>query len=540
MTTGDEDKASIKDIENVLAESSEDQNELKRDFKPHQVFMFSIACAIGTGLVISTGTSLVRGGPGSTLIAYLLIGAAVFFVMTALGEMAAFLPMNKGFSGYASRMIDPALGFATGWNYFLKYIVSTPANLTACGLIIQYWRPDLNVAIWVTVFGVVVILTNVIHVRHFGELQFWLSIAKVAIMAVLIIGCLVVALGGTPSHKRTGFTYWNDPGAFAHYLADGPKGQFLGWWAAMVKTCFAYTGTEVVGMTFGETPNPRKNIPRAVKQTFYRIVVFYILSVIVLGMAVPYNDPELLAATKKSTSGAASPFVVAFNLGGVRAMGGFINASLLVFTFSAASTDIYCSSRSIYGLAKDGQAPKIFAKALDNGTPLFAIAFSSVFVGLGYMNASKDAGQVFDYLVSLITIFAILNWIAILTSYLGFRRAIKAQGISVESLPFVGWLQPYGAYYSLFISLLVLVFSGYDAFIPTFKVDQFILKYLGTVIFVGNVVAWKLVKKTKMHRPEEVDLVTGRRQFEEIETADDHRWNESWWKNVGAKLRLRK
>lgn len=127
---------------------------------------------------------------------------------------------------------------------------------------------------------------------------------------------------------------------------------------------------------------------------------------------------------------------------------------------SSQYSDIYCSSRSIYGLAKDGQAPKIFAKALDNGTPLWAIAISSVFVALGYMNASKDAGQVFDYLVSLITIFAILNWIAILTSYLGFRRAIKAQGISVKSLPFVGWLQPYGAYYSLFISLLVLVFSG--------------------------------------------------------------------------------
>lgn len=158
-----------------------EQNELKREFKPRQVFMFSIACAIGTGLVIGSGTALSRGGPGSLLIAYLMVGAAVFFVMTGLGEMAAFLPMNKGFGGYASRMVDPAFGyvvsstfvvcgsranmiessFATGWNYFFKYIIATPANLTAAGLVIRYWRPDLNVGIWVAVFGLVIIVINV-------------------------------------------------------------------------------------------------------------------------------------------------------------------------------------------------------------------------------------------------------------------------------------------------------------------------------------------------------------------------------------------
>ncbi|KAL2673759.1 hypothetical protein Neosp_012203 [[Neocosmospora] mangrovei] len=507
-------------------------NELKRDFKPHQVFMFSIACAIGTGLVIGSGSGLSRGGPGSLLIAYMVIGLTVFFVMTALGEMATFLPMNKGFGGYATRMVDPAFGFATGWNYFLKYIIATPTNLTATGLILQYWRPDLNVAIWITVFGVLIITVNVLHVNSFGETEFWLGLCKVLIMTTLIISTLVVALGGGPNHDRSGFRYWQDPGAFAEYLAEGAKGRFLGWWACMVQACFAYTGTEVVGMTFGETPNPRKNVPRAVKQTFWRIAVFYILGILVLGMAVPYNSEKLIGATKQATSGAASPFVVSVSMAGVGVFPDFINGCLLVFTLSAASSDIYCSSRSLYGLAKDGQAPRLFAKARENGNPIYAVAAASVCIALGYMNASKSSSTVFGYFVSLVTVFAVLNWVAILITHIRFRQALKAQGIATSDLPYEGFMQPYGSYFALFISILIIIFNGYDAFIPHFKVDVFILKYIGTLIFIGNITWWKIVHKTTFWSAETVDLATGRREFEERESPQDEEWNGGLRKKV--------
>ncbi|EEU35582.1 uncharacterized protein NECHADRAFT_52388 [Fusarium vanettenii 77-13-4] len=507
-------------------------NDLKRDFKPHQVFMFSIACAIGTGLVIGSGSALSRGGPGSLLIAYMVIGLTVFFVMTALGEMATFLPMNKGFGGYATRMVDPAFGFATGWNYFLKYIIATPTNLTATGLILQYWRPDLNVAIWITVFGVLIITVNVLHVNSFGETEFWLGLCKVLIMTTLIISTLVVALGGGPNHDRSGFRYWQDPGAFAEYLAEGAKGRFLGWWACMVQACFAYTGTEVVGMTFGETPNPRKNVPRAVKQTFWRIAVFYILGILVLGMAVPYNSEKLIGATKQATSGAASPFVVSVSMAGVGVFPDFINGCLLVFTLSAASSDIYCSSRSLYGLAKDGQAPRLFAKARENGNPIYAVAAASVCIALGYMNASKSSSTVFGYFVSLVTVFAVLNWVAILITHIRFRQALKAQGIATSDLPYEGFMQPYGSYFALFISVLVIIFNGYDAFIPHFKVDVFILKYIGTIIFISNVTWWKIVKKTTFWSAETIDLAIGRREFEERETPQDEEWNGGLRKKV--------
>ncbi|KAF2666119.1 hypothetical protein BT63DRAFT_377025 [Microthyrium microscopicum] len=500
-----------------MVESHEEatSDELHRDFKPRQVFMFSIACAIGTGLIIGSGSALAAGGPGSLLIAYIAIGIAVFFVMTALGEMAAFLPMNKGFGGYASRMVDPAFGFATGWNYFFKYIIAAPTNLTAAGLIIQYWRPDLNVGIWVAVFAIMAIFINCLNVRWIGEVEFCASVVKVVVLVTLILTCFIISMGGNPHHQRTGFGYWNEPGAFAEYILKGPKGRFLGWWACMCQACFSYTGTEVVGMTFGETPNPRKNVPRAIRQTFWRITVFYVLAIVVVGMTVPYNSKELVKATSKSTSAAASPFVVAILLAGIHTMPGVINAGLLIFTLSAASSDIYCASRSLYGLARDGQAPEITGRTLKNGSPVFAVATASVFMALGFLNSSKSASTVFGYFVSLVTPFSVLNWMAILLSHLSFRRALVVQGIPLKALPYTSWMQPWGSYYALFIAFLVLIFNGYDAFVGKgFVARTFVLKYLGPVLFGLNCAWWKLYKRTKRVKAADMDLITGRQEDE--------------------------
>ncbi|KAL4875268.1 amino acid permease/ SLC12A domain-containing protein [Aspergillus karnatakaensis] len=495
-----------------LATVDNGHGELQREFKPRHVMMFSIACAIGTGLVIGSGSALSKGGPGSLLVAYISVGIAVFFVMTSLGEMAAYIPMSKGFGGYATRMIDPAFGFATGWNYALSYIMATPTNLTAAGLVVRYWRPDLNVGIWIAVFAVVIITINVLPVKNFGETEFWLGLCKVIVMTILILTCLVIALGGGPNHHRTGFEYWKNPGAFSEHLVDGPTGKFLGWWACMVQACFAYTGTEVVGITFGETPNPRKNIPRAVKQTFWRIASFYVVGVLVLGMVVRSDDDQLLGATQQSTSAAASPFVVAINIARIPALPDIINASLLVFTLSSATSDIYCASRTLYGLAKDNQAPRFFAKTLKSGNPIVAVGAAATFIALAFMNASKSASTVFDYFVSLVTIFAVLNWIAILVSYLHFRRALTAQGVERSALPYAGPLQPYGAYYALGVCFLIMVFNGYDAFIPRFTASTFVLKYLGIALFGLNWVGWKLYKRTVYWKAEEVDLVSGQRR----------------------------
>ncbi|KAM0332331.1 hypothetical protein ACHAQA_002608 [Verticillium albo-atrum] len=490
---------------------------LRRDFKTRQVNMLAIAGAIGTGLIIGSGTGLSRGGPASLLIAYMTTGSIIYFVMTALGEMASFLPSDQGFNGYATRFVDPALGFATGWNYFFKYAIVLPNNLTAAGLIIQYWRPDLNVAIWVTVFAVVVISINVLQVGGFGEAEFILSSIKIITLVTVMIVCLVVSLGGAPAHGRVGFGYWNNPGAFAEYLYTGGLGRFLGFWACIVQACFAYTGTEVVGAAFGETPNPRRNIPRAIKQTLWRICVFYIIGVLTLGMAVPYDDERLVGATKAKTSAAASPYVIAMALGGISVLPHIVNACLLVFVISAANTDIYVGARTLYSLAKDGHAPKIFLYTTEKGVPMYGVIVTSLFCLLAYMNVNESASTVFGYFVSLVTVFGTINWINILLSYVGFRRGMKAQGIDRSELPYRGPLQPYGAWFALILTILITFINGYNAFMPHFKMANFITCYIGVVIYLVNILGWKLLKGTKRVKGHQMDLVTGRREFEEME-----------------------
>ncbi|KAL3479569.1 amino acid permease/ SLC12A domain-containing protein [Aspergillus californicus] len=470
--------------------------------------MFAIPCSMGTDLVIGSGTALTRGGPGSLIIAYTLIGICVFFIMTAMGEMATYSPMSKGFSGYASRYAHPAIGFATGWSYFFAYIIATPTNLTAAGRIVHYWRPDLNVAIWVTVFAVIVILINALQANTFGEWEFILSCVKLVIITMLILCCFIISAGGSPNGETIGFKYWHDPGAFGQYLLEGPKGYLLGWWACMIQDCFAYVGTEVVGMTFGEARNPRKTILVAIRQTFWRIIGFYVIGVWSLTMAVPYTNDQLVGYTEKSTSAAASPFVIAISLAGIKVLPDIVNAGLLVFVLSASGSDIYCASRSIYGLARDGQAPKIFARTLKNGVPIWSVAVASVFCLLGYMNAAKSTSTVFKYFVSLSTIFAILNWFSILASYLNFRRGLRAQGINLEGTSYTGILQPYGAYYSLAITVLVTIFYGYDGVIPKFKADTFILKSIGIIVYVGNFCFWRFYKRTRFVSPAHMDLST--------------------------------
>ncbi|VUC32438.1 unnamed protein product [Clonostachys rosea] len=486
---------------------------LRREFKERHVSMIAVAGAIGTGLVIGSGTALVRGGPASLLIAYCLIGGVVFFIMTALGEMATMLPMEKGFAGYATRFVDPALGFATGWNYFFKYAVVTPNNLTAAGIIIQYWRPDLNVAIFVTLFSVVIVVVNLLHVSFLGEFEYWLSMIKILVMTMLMLACFVISLGGSPSGQRIGFSYWNNPGAFGSYLVEGSTGRFLGLWACMVQACFAYTGTELVGVAFGEAPNPRKTIRKAVRQTLWRIVFFYVVGAIVLGMSVPYTNDRLIGGTKQKTGAGASPFVIAVQISGIPVFHHVVNASLLIFVLSAANTDIYIASRTLFGMARDHQAPKIFSRVNGRGVPIFGVIAISLFCSLAYMNAAKDSSTVFGYLVSLVTIFGTLNWISILVSYIQFTRGMKAQGLSRDTMPYRGPLQPYGAYVALFVTICIVSFNvkaGYNAFIPTFNSTMFVLSYVGVVLYLLNIFVYKIWKKTKGVDLNEMDLTTGR------------------------------
>ncbi|KAL9039044.1 MAG: hypothetical protein Q9180_002765 [Flavoplaca navasiana] len=495
---------------------------LHRGLRSRQITMIAIGGAIGTGLIIGTGSALAKAGPLSILISYSIVGFIVYMVMCALGEMATYLPIQSGFTGYAARFCDPALGFSLGYTYWFKYIIVTPNQLTAAALVIQYWVPreKVNPGVFIAVFLVAIILFNYLGIRYFGEIEFWLSSVKVLTIVGLLILSVILVLGGGPDHDRKGFRYWKDPGAMKTLYGTGDTGRFLGLWSTFVTATFAYLGTELVGVTVGEAQNPRRVIPRAIKLTFWRIVVFYVLSVLLIGMLVPYNSPRLAFATKKATTGAsASPFVVAMIESGISGLPGFLNACILIFVFSAANSDLYIATRTLYGLAKEGNSAKIFARTDSRGVPIYSLGLSAAIACIAFLNVADDSREVFTYFVNLVTIFGLLTWISILVTHIYFVKARQAQGIEKHQLAYTAPFGLPGTYFALGFCIVIAIFKNFDVFIhvpdreggENFDYVNFITGYLGIPLYLGMIFGYKLLNpKSKGWTPMTADLYSGK------------------------------
>ncbi|KAI5817774.1 amino acid permease/ SLC12A domain-containing protein [Pyronema omphalodes] len=530
MAGGDAEKGgNLKPADEQEIRLADVHHDLTRGLKARHITMIAIGGAIGTGLIIGTGSALAQAGPAAVLISYTIVGFLVYLVMCALGEMAAWLPLGSGFTGYATRFCDPALGFAMGWTYWFKYIIVTPNQLTATSLVIQYWvdRKQVNPGVWITIFLVTILFINYFGIRLFGEIEFWLSSFKVITIVALIILSLILALGGGPDHDRKGFRYWNNPGAFRPYIAKGPEGIFLAIWSTFVTATFAYLGTELVGVTVGEAQNPRRTIPRAIRLTFYRILVFYILSVFLLGMIVPYDskdfpynstDPKI----KSAVGASASPYVVALKLSGIDGLPHVLNACILVFVFSASNSDLYIASRTLYGLALEGKAPKLFARTDRRGVPIYALGTSALFALLAYMNVAEESTTVFKYFVNLTTIFGILTWISILVTHIFFLRARRAQGVTNDQMAYVSPFGMGGSIGALIGCCLIAIFKNFNVFTYSksygkFDYKNFITGYIGIPLYLGLILGYKIWYRQPGIAPHEADLFAGKEAIDREE-----------------------
>lgn len=314
-----------------------------------------------------------------------------------------------------------------------------------------------------------------------------------------------------------------------------------------VQATFAYLGTELVGVCVGEAENPRKSVPAAVRRTFWRILIFYIGGVFLLGLIIPYNSPELLGAVKKSNSAAASPFVVAIQLANIKYLNHILNGAILLFILSAANSDLYIASRTLYALAADGKAPTMFCRTLKSGIPHYALGLSSVFMCLAYLNCAKSSATVFKYFVNLVTVFGLLTWISILISHVQFRRGLKAQGMDPCKLPYTARFQPYGSWIALILCCIICFFKGYDSFVPDFDATTFVTAYLGIPIFLSIIAGGKwFYGRDSRVKPEEMDLHTGTRQFSEVfeekaelealRAHERNKWYHKVWHYTGGAL----
>lgn len=431
--------------------------------------------------------------------------------MTSLGEVATYIPIPGAFTSYATRLIDPSLGFAMGWIYWFSWAITFALELTATGLIIQFWDQSVPISIFIAVFWVAITILNFLPVGFYGELEFWFSSVKV----LTVIGFMIFAIcidAGAGQQGYIGFHNWVHPGAFADYLiSPGPTAKFVGFWAVLIQAGFSYQGTELVGIAAGETEDPRKTVPAAIRKTFFRILFFFILTIFFIGLLVPYTNPNLLSS---NTNASASPFVIAAELAGVKVLPSLINAVLLTVVLSAANSNVYSGSRILIGLAQEGFAPHWFKRTTKGGVPYYSVAFTAGFGLLGFMNVSNSGSTVFNWFLNISGVAGFITWASLNACHIAFMRALKARDMSRDLLPYKAMWQPFLAYYGLFFNVLIILTQGFTAWIPTFSVTSFFVSYISLILFVVLYLGHKIVYRDAMVDPARADLDTGRVEVE--------------------------
>ncbi|KAI2464248.1 amino acid permease/ SLC12A domain-containing protein [Annulohypoxylon bovei var. microspora] len=490
-----------------------DSDGTHRKLKSRHIQLIGIGGTIGTALYVSIGRSLLQGGPGSLFIAFSLWCTVILAITMSMAEMVTYLPISSPFANvmairFAGRYVDEAFGFAAGWNFFIFEAVLVPFEVTACNVVIHYWSDIVPAGAIIAIVLVLYALINVLAVRFYGETEFWAALGKVLLIVGLIIFTFIVMLGGNPLHDRFGFRYWYEPGSFAEYYTTGSLGRFQGFMQCLITAAFTIAGPDYVSMAAGETENPRVVMPKAFNAVFYRLTTFFMLGSLCVGILVPYNDAELIEAYDSSAPGAAaSPYVVAMNRLGIPILPHIVNAMVLTAAFSAGNSYVYCASRSLYGLALEGKAPKVLTKCTRQGVPIYCVFIVLLIALLAFLQVSQNAAVVLNWFVQLVTASQLINFSVMCVTYICFHRALKVQGISRDTLPYKGILQPYAAYYALSATFLMTFISGYTVFLPgNWDVPSFLFSYtmIGVcpLLFIG----WKVIHKTRIHRPYELDL----------------------------------
>ncbi|EDR13114.1 APC amino acid permease [Laccaria bicolor S238N-H82] len=490
---------------------------VQRRLKQRHVQMIAIAGTIGTGLFLGSGRTLGGAGPLGALIAYFHVGTVAYASFCSLCEMTTWAPVLGTFPYFAERWVDPALGFAVGWNYFYGTAISTPVEINAAVILLTFW--DKNV---LCVFAC---LVNIVGVRWFGESEFAFSMIKILLLIGLLISGLIIDLRKGPEGHRIGFGYWNDPGAVARagLVENLHTDRFIAILSVLVQAAFSFQGMELVAIAAAETESPRRNITKAMRRVLFRIITFYILGIIMVGMLVAYNDPALL---QNSGTAAQSPFVIAINRAGVRVLPHIINAAIFSSAFSAGNSFVYSASRILHGLAVRGQAPRIFACCTKDGLPIYAVIVASSFSLLSFLNIYSGPERVFNWFVYLSATAGFSGWFSMNLTYIFFYRGMKEQEFDVVQNAYHNpwqpnpW-QPYLAYWGCAWSAIFVLINGLTVFFGKFNVSGFFAAYINIPIFFILYFGFKYTMGTNIVHPRDGDFVTDIPTPDETEIPED-------------------
>jgi lysine-specific permease len=472
--------------------------------------MIAIGGTIGTGLFLKSGDMIAESGALGSLLAYCIAGISVFCVVMSLGEMATLIPISGSFNAYAERFVDPALGFASGWMYWFQWAMVLPLELTACYQFLKFWTTD-NIHPWVYYLSIItlLLLINVFTVSGFGEVEYWLSLLKILAIVVFIVTGVIVIFG-----QGKGFHIYYAEGSGGPFGQDGP----LAIASSMVSACFAFGGTELIGVTAGEAQNPRQAVPRAINGTFWRILIFYLVTMVLIGMIVPASVFMQLLADDPKNGLARSPFVLVFTLAKIPAADHIMNAVGLVAVLSAGNSAVYACSRTLLSLCNNQQGPRFLAKTSKNGVPVLAIVITCSFGLFSLVGTLFGEGAVFNFLINLVGMNIIMTWLVIAVAHIQFRKAYEMQGYRLEDLPYRSLVGVVGDYISIFGNLTVIIlayFGGIFRGKQEFVWIKFFNTYCGLAIYPILFFGYKLYTKKPFVNPNEADLQTGRVAYEE-------------------------
>ncbi len=478
----------------VINEQNQPSNTLQRKLKARHLTMISLGGAIGTGLFLGSGPAIHSAGPGGALVAYAVIGIMVYFIMTSLGELASFMPVSGAFSTYAIRFIDPALGFALGWNYWFTWAMTLAAELSAATMVMKFWFPDSSSFLWSSLFLVLIFLLNYVSVKGYGEGEYWFSLIKVAtIIIFIVVGILMIF--GIMNGEAIGFKNFT--------VGDAPfAGGFLATLGIFIAAGFSFQGTEIVGVAAGESEDPAKNVPRAVRSIFWRIFLFYILAIVVIGLIVPYTNGNLQGHTIM-----VSPFTMVFEKVGLAFAASVMNAIILTAVLSAGNSSLYVTSRMLYSMAKEGLAPQIFGKLNKRGVPIWGLIVTSLVGMLAFFASVFGDGVIYIWLMNAVGVTGFIFWLGIAASHYRFRKAYIAQGYSLDDLPYKSKWFPFGPIFAFTLCFFVLLAQNYQAFLGDgINWASVIAAYLGIPFFLIMWLGYKFIKKTKVIPLEECQI----------------------------------
>ncbi|MEV5029103.1 amino acid permease [Paenibacillus sp. LPE1-1-1.1] len=454
--------------------------------------MISLGGSIGTGLFLASGGAIHSAGPGGALLAYALIGVMVYFLMTSLGEMATYMPVSGTFSTYATRFVDPSLGFALGWNYWYNWAITIAAELSAATLIMKFWFPNSPSILWSALFLILMLSLNLLSVKGYGESEYWFAMIKIITVIVFIAIGLLMVIG-----------IWNGQAVGIGNLTDNPfPAGFLATLGVFMAAGFSFQGTELIGVTAGESENPRENIPRAIRSIFWRILLFYILAILLIGMLIPYSN-EQLASGGISTS----PFTIIFEKAGLAVAASIMNAVILTSVLSAGNSGMYASTRMLWVLAKEGKAPRFLARLNERGVPVTSLLATGALGMLAFLASFFGDGVVYVWLLNASGMSGFIVWLGIAISHYRFRKAYIYQGRKLEDLAYLAKWFPFGPILAM-ILCIVVIGGQFIGALHDGRIDwaYIIASYVGIPLFLAIFIGHKWKHRTRMLTLAECEL----------------------------------